>query len=176
MDKGSRKEKTGSAGNNPEEWRTSFFVNGDNQLYIPGLYLFSTFKAGGKYVKEGKGGLGNKVAATLQIEDDIILLNRHMPEGWETIPTDEMPQNPTDDVFLHICGVVNPSTKGRNVRYRIACASGWECSFVMIWDSSIVAVDKMRQVVEDSGVLVGLADGRSIGNGRFEVTEFKLDK
>ena len=31
----------------------------------------------------------------------------------------------------------------------------------------------MKAVLRDTGVLVGLADGRSIGNGRFEVTAWE---
>ena len=41
-----RKAKTGSVGNNPEEWRETFFVNEHNQLYLPGTYFFSGLKSG----------------------------------------------------------------------------------------------------------------------------------
>jgi hypothetical protein len=176
MEKTSRKEKSGSAGNDFDEWRKTFFSTGDNQLYLPGYYFFSNLKEGAKYVKEGKGSISKKVAATLQIVDDIVLLNRYMPEGWESIETKDMTQNPSDSVYLHICGVVNPSTKGRNVRYRIACSPGWECEFTIMWDASLVSVPNIQRVVEDAGILLGVGDGRSTGNGRYEVVSFELDK
>ena len=104
------------------------------------------------------------MAATLQIVDDILLLDRWMPE--EPLPTD-----PDLPVYLDIRGVRNPSSKGRNVRYRVACCPGWHLTFHALFDKTIVDRGSFEAVLLDAGRLVGLADGRSIGFGRFQVVD-----
>jgi hypothetical protein len=39
----------------------------------------------------------------------------------------------------------------------------------------VVSREQMRAVLSDAGVLVGLADGRSVGYGRFAVDLFEMD-
>jgi hypothetical protein len=68
--------------------------------------------------------------------------------------------------------VRNPSTKARNVRYRIAAAPGWSLGFTIQWDRTIVSRSEIESVCTDAGALVGLGDGRSIGFGRFVVESF----
>ncbi len=138
-------------------------VTGAGQLYIPGTYVFSCCRDGARHTKKGRGSVQTLVAATLQVEDDVILLNRHMPTSGDP------PADPTASVYIDVMGVRNPSTKGRNVRYRLAAAKGWECSFTLLWDRTVVPREQMRAVLTDAGVLCGLGDGRSIGFGRFAV-------
>jgi CRISPR/Cas system endoribonuclease Cas6 (RAMP superfamily) len=71
-------------------------------------------------------------------------------------------------------GVRNPSTKARNVRYRVAASKGWTCTFHLLWDKTIVSRAEMETVLIDSGKLVGIGNGRGIGMGRFEVAEFTV--
>jgi hypothetical protein len=73
-----------------------------------------------------------------------------------------------------VAGVVNPSTKGRNVRYRLAAGFGWRCEFTIKWDKTVVSRQQMEQVLEDAGTLVGLGNGRKIGYGRFEAEAFSV--
>lgn len=165
-------EKTGVAGNDPEEWRRSMMVTADGQLYIRGNYVFSCIREGAKYTKKGRGSIQPLVAATLQIEDPIVLLDR-----W--LPTDSDPQMDQTAgtcgaaVYVDVCGVRNPSTKARNVRYRLAASPGWQCTFIILFDKTLVSRDQMRAVLNDSAVLVGIGDGRSVGNGRFEVIAYE---
>lgn len=170
-----RKVKTGTAGNNPEEWRNGVIVDStNNRLYLPNNYLFSCIKAGAKYVKVGRGSIMGPVTATLQIITEKAYLNRSMPDEWEKIKTEDFPRADSGaDVYLDIRGVKNPNTNGRNIRYRIACRPGWEVSFDFMFDNTIVNEDKMMQAIEDAGNLVGIADGLAIGMGRFEVLESK---
>lgn len=167
-----RKEKTGSAGNNPEEWRTSFFMTDDRQLYLPRDYFFACIKGGAKYVKVGRGSIAPALTATLQVMTDKVLLDRYMPENWEKIETKDFTTNESSPVYLDIRAVINPNTKSRNVRYRIACAEKWTCAFDVKFDSSIVSVKNVEQAITDAGALVGLADGRPMGYGRFELLAF----
>lgn len=162
-----KREKSGVAGNDPEEWRRSVLMTADRQLYIKPTYVFGCLREAGKYTSRKRGSIMGAVSGTLQVTDNIILVDRFVPE--EPIPTDM-----TELVYMDISGVRNPATKARNVRYRIAASAGWTLTFNLMWDALIVARDEMRKVVTDAGLLVGLGDGRSIGNGRFSVVGWDL--
>lgn len=161
-------ERTGVAGNDPEEWRKTCMVTADGQLYVRGVNIFGTIRDGSKYTKKGKGSIQSLISATLQIVEDIVLLDRFLPVGG--MPSTDHAQ----PVYLDVCGVRNPSTKARNVRYRLAAAPGWKATFTIVWDKTIVSREQMRAVLIDAGTLVGLADGRSIGFGRFSTLSFEV--
>jgi hypothetical protein len=159
-------ERTGVAGNDPEEWKRTCMVTKDGQLFVFGTYMFGMLRDAARHTRKGKGSIQAMVAATLQIEDERILLDRHLPKDGPT-------NDPTQPVYLHVSGVRNPSTKARNVRYRLAASTGWNAQCTILWDKTIVSRDQMRAVLNDAGTLVGLADGRSVGYGRFEVKKFE---
>lgn len=161
-----KQERTGIAGNDPEEWKKTVLATKDGDLYIPGAYIFSCFRDAAKHTKKGRGSIQANVAATLQIMDDIITIGRRLPDG-------ELPRDPSEPVYLDVRGVRNPATKGRNVRYRVAASAGWEATFRIMWDRTIVSTQEMKAVVTDAGPLSGLGDGRSIGFGRFELVAFE---
>lgn len=175
-----KQERTGVAGNDPEEWRRTALVSRAGQLYIEPSYVFGSLREASRYTKKGKGSIQAAVSATLQVIDDRVLLDRFFP-GWPKegqvfdIAKAEPPaQDPEAPVYLDIRGVRNPSTKARNVRYRIASSAGWQCSFRIQFDKSIVSRGEMEAVVIDAGALVGLGNGRSIGMGRFDVVSFQV--
>lgn len=159
-----RRERTGVAGNDPEEWKRTYTADENGQLYVNPSYVFGCMREASKHTKSGRGSIQSKLSATLQVLSNRICFNRYMPE--------EITQDQNEPVYLDIRSVRNPSTKGRNVRYRVALSPGWETSFKIIWDNTLVATHQIEAVLHDAGMLVGLADGRSIGYGRFEVTEF----
>ena len=161
-----KKERNGPPGNEPDEWKKTCMVTKKNQLYIPGTYVFGMLRDAAKYTKKGKGSLQALMAATLQVEDDVLLLDRFLPKSGP----DNDKQAP---VYIDVCGVRNPSTKGRNVRYRLAASPGWNLTFTILWDKTIISRDEMRAVLNDAGTLTGLADGRNIGYGRFDVVSFQ---
>ncbi len=161
-----KQERTGVAGNDPEEWRRTCMVTKDQQLFIRGTYVFAAIRDAARHTKKGRGSIQPLVGATLQIEEDRILLDRWLPVSPST--------DSADPVYVDVCGVRNPTTKGRNVRYRLACSSGWMCSFTILFDKTIVATEQIKAVLGDAGILVGLADGRSVGYGRFEVEKFSV--
>lgn len=163
-----RKEKEGVAGNNPNEWRKTVLMTTDRQLYIPPTYVFGCVRDAARHTKKGKGSIQAVVAATLQVADDVILVDRFVP--------DPPPTDPTQQVYIHISSVRNPTTKARNVRYRVAAAPGWSLGFTLMWDRTIVSRGEMEAVLNDAGTLVGLGDGRSIGFGRFTVDSFTVSE
>jgi len=197
-----KQERTGVAGNDPEEWKKSAMVTETGQLFVDGSYIFSCLRNAAKYTKKGKGSIQTDVAATLQVLDDQILLDRFMPgypvfankEGGLQIPriglyeagdleakfditkAEDPSRDTSAPVYLDVRSVRNPSTKGRNVRYRLAASPGWECTFKILWDKTLVNRAQMESVLNDAGVLVGLGDARAIGFGRFQTVSFEIEE
>jgi hypothetical protein len=160
-------ERTGVAGNDPEEWNKTVLMTRDRQLYIEPSYVFGMLRDAARYTKKGRGSIQVALCATLQVTDARILVDRYVPEF--PIPTD--PELP---VYMDVRSVRNPSTKGRNIRYRIAASPGWSLTFHILWDKTIVSRSEMQAVLHDAGQLVGLCDGRSIGFGRFTVDSIEI--
>jgi hypothetical protein len=175
-----KQEKTGVAGNDPEEWKRTVLLTKQRELYLPPTYFFGSVKEGGRHVKKGRGSIVTLMAATLQIKDDRVFIQYDgepivLPEEPSVIdaysvPTEELPVS-----YVERIGVRNPSTKARNIRYRVAVKPGWEMNFSILWDVTVVARNQMKQAIEAAGQLVGIADGRgSIGYGRYAVTAFEV--
>lgn len=154
-----KQEKEGVAGNDPNEWRKSMMVNDDGVLYIRGSYAFGCLRNASKHTKKGRSSIMSVVEATLEIEEQVILLsNRTLPEKPR--------QNAYDDpVYIDVRGVVNKATKGRNVRYRLAASPGWLCEFTIQFDRTLVSREQMKAVVHDAGRLQGLGDALRLGCG-----------
>ncbi len=167
--------KSGTKGSDTEEWRQSFFDQ-DGKLYMPDSYIQACLKNGSVYTKVGRGTLKKTWISAVNIMDEKIFLNRSMPKDWEEISTKDFPMDTSVPVFLDIRMVVNPNTKGRNIRYRIGCSTGWECSFNLLIDNTLLSKDQASKVIEDAGRLEGLADGRTLGYGRYEILEIKYKK
>lgn len=175
-----KQEKTGVAGHDPVEWTRSVLLTKKRELFLPPTYFFGSIKEGGRHVKKGRGSIMYDIAATLQIEDDMIKICRDgdpivlpkEPDVFDaySVPSDELPSS-----YVERIGVRNPSTKSRNIRYRVAVKPGWEMTFNILWDVTIVARNQMQQALNSAGQLVGIADGRgSIGYGRYTVTDFEI--
>jgi hypothetical protein len=166
-----KQEKTGVAGHNPDEWKKTVLKTKDSQLYVDPSYIFGCIRAGSKYTKKGKGSIQSMVAATLQVNNDRVLIDRYLPDNiTELVNEIEQP------VYMDVRSVVNPSTKGRNIRYRVAASPGWITNFEIEWDKTIVSRGEMEASVIDAGRFSGIGDGRSVGFGRFEVVEFKIQE
>jgi len=162
-------ERTGVAGNDPEEWKRSVLFTSEGQLYIEPTYAFGSVRDGSKYTKKGRGSIQKLVTATLQVVDDRILFDRFIP-GFDGGLPDELTTDREQPVYLDVRSCVNPSTRGRNVRYRVAAAIGWQATFNIEWDKTIVSTGEMQAVLIDAGRLAGMGDGRNIGFGRFEIS------
>jgi len=172
-----KQEKTGVAGNDPENWRKTCIVDKTGQLFLDPSYVFAALREGGKNIKRGRGSIFKLVASTLQVTDNKVMIDRFYP-GWpskEVFDVDSVEPCDSDQdqpVYLDVRGVVNPSTKARNVRYRLACSPGWKIAFNILWDKTVVSRNEMESCVIEAGRLVGLANGRAIGMGRFEIESF----
>lgn len=163
----SSKAKSGTTGNDEESWKKTVLMNSDRNLYIYNSYLVGAIVGGGKHIKVGKGSLSKKVGATLEvIEDQLILIDRIVP------PDDQLLRKSSDPVYLDVRSVVNPMTKGRNLRYRIAAKEGWALVATVSWDDRAVSKEDMKSCIENAGLFEGIGDGRKIGFGRFKLLSF----
>ena len=170
-------ERTGVAGHDPEEWRKTVLCTKQGQLFLRGNYVFGALRDAARYTKQGRGSIQKKVQATLQILDDRILIDRFMPGAngsYDPAKADPPADDPDQPVYMDIRSAVNPSTRARNVRYRVATAPDWLASFSIQWDKTVVNRFQMEAVTIDAGTLVGLADARNIGMGRFTVESFDV--
>jgi hypothetical protein len=99
-----KQEKTGVAGNDPEEWRKTALTNKDGQIYLDPSYVFACIRDGARYTKKGKGSIQSVVSATLQVLDDVVLIDRYLP-GFPNghscdLNTVESPPRDTDAQFI----------------------------------------------------------------------------
>ena len=167
-----RQEHQGVAGNNPHEWLTTVCMTAERQLFIPNTYLFGCIRDAAAYIKRGRR-FQLEVTSTLQIFDDSVLVaDRFVPEQPTHVYEGKQP-NALPEVYVYVTGVRNPATGARNIRYRIASTPGWQCSFKLLWDKTVVSRELMQSICLDAGRLVGLGDGRRIGFGRFDVQCFE---
>lgn len=176
-----KQERSGVAGNDPTEWRKGTPVTNDGQLFMDASYAFATIREGARNVKKGRGSIQPAVVATLQIVEDRLLVDRFMPgfpngHNCDIMKIDAPPTDPEAVVYLDVRGAVNPNTKSRCVRYRIACARGWSCEFGIQWDKTVVSRGEMESAVIDAGRLSGIGNGRKIGMGRFTVEKFEVSE
>lgn len=166
-----KREKTGVAGNDPQEWHRTVLATKEGQLYLEPSYVFACIRDGARYTKKGRGSIQTTVAATLQVTENRVLVDRFLPENIENL-TNEV----DEPVYLDVRSVKNPSTKGRNLRYRVAASPGWSTSFSLLWDKTMVSRNEMKASLIDAGRFSGLGDGRAIGFGRFEVLSFDIEE
>jgi len=169
-----KKVKSGSAGNNPEEWKSTVLEK-NNQIYIFGEYWRACLKEGAKYTKAGRATVQKSFTSCMVVETLFSLVDRYLPEGWQEMSIEQMPTDSSLPLYIDIRGVMNPNSKGRNVRYRVACSIGWKTSFKFSFDDTIVSAPQIRKIVEDSGKLIGVGDGRGLGYGRFSIGDLKIE-
>lgn len=84
----------------------------------------------------------------------------------------------TGDWHVDSRAVVIPATKGRILRHR-PMFDEWSVSFQVQIDNDLVSEKLVRDILEDSGKLVGLGDFRPARKGpygRFSVVEWKKAK
>jgi hypothetical protein len=160
-------EKEGVAGNDPSEWKRTVLLTKKGQLYLEPEAIFSCLRDAAKYTRKGKFSIQGAVAATLQVDDARVLVDRFLPKSKLTMDRDR-------PVYIDVRAVRNPNTRNRNIRYRIGASPGWRATIHLTWDKTIVSRNEMQAVAIDAGRLVGLGDGRAIGNGRFEIKSFTV--
>lgn len=167
----SGKSRSGTSGKDEQEWKNTVLMNSERNLYILSSYIIAATKNGGKLIKVGKSSMMKKVESCLECLDDIILI-----DGLKVPEEDQITRSATDPVYIDVRSVVNPMTKGRNLRYRVAAKAGWTFTTKLMWDDSVISKETMKQCVENAGLYEGIGDGRRIGFGRFVLMSFDMQK
>lgn len=163
------KSKKGTTGDNSSEWQQTVLMDGDRTPYVLSSYIVASIKKGGKLIKVGKSTMEKKVESTLECCDNIILFKDLKVPNPQEITTSS-----TEPIYIDVRSVVNPMTKGRNLRYRVALRSGWILSTTIQWDDIAVSEDVMKNCIENAGLFEGIGDGRRIGFGRYKLLNFKI--
>ena len=101
------------------------------------------------------------------VKGEKFYLNYTLPKPIALIETEELSRDSSQEIYLDIRAVKNPTTKGKNVRYRVAMKPGWELTVAFEWDDTILSRDNIKQAIEAAGKFVGLGDARLIGCGRY---------
>lgn len=166
-------ERTGVAGNDPEDWKRTILYTNKGELYIRPDYVFGCLSNGAKYTKKGKGSIQSVLTSTLRILDDKLLFGQTIP-GFNGKLPDTLPEDDSLPIYLDVRSSINPTTKGRRIVYRIALKSGWKLTFNIAWDKTIIDRNTMQAVCIDAGNFCGLGSGRKIGFGRFNIKSFEI--
>lgn len=169
------KAKSGNKGNDSEEWKNSFFEK-KNKIYIPSSYLLAAFRNGAINTKLGRGSIQKTWVSAANIEEEIVFSNRSIWDNWQESTIENVPKESTSPVYIDIRAINNPNTKGKNIRYRVALSPGWEFKFTLLIDDNLISLAHAKKVIEDTGKLQGLCDGRTLGYGRFDVLNIQTEK
>lgn len=145
-------------------------MTSSRQMCLEPMAIFGCIRTAARFTKRGRASLQTTVAATLDVDDHVVLVNRWAPKKLDTLSRD-----PQQELYIDVRTVVNPVTKGRNIRYRVAASPGWNAKFRIGWDDTMVSENEMRSILNDAGQFVGVGDGRVIGFGRFLVAGFDLE-
>jgi len=163
----STKAKSGTSGNDQDSWKKTVLYNENRNLFVYGSYLVGSIIGGGKKIKVGKATLSKTVRSTLEVlENELLIIGRFLP------PDDAVLRKPSDPVYIDVRSVVNPMTRGRNLRYRIATKPGWEIKATILWDDNALSKEQMKNCIENAGLFEGIGDGRNIGFGRYKLMSF----
>src|SRR6476646_6200354 len=124
-------ERTGVAGNDPEEWKRRICWTDQGQLFLDSPTVFAAIRDGGRFIKKGRRTLQTDIVATLQVNEDLVVIDRFLPKG-------EVPTDPSAPVFIDVRGVRMKASGSWNVRYRLAASRDWRTSFHVIWDKTVL--------------------------------------
>lgn len=129
----------------------------DSSLVCPGVNIQRAVIAGAAYSKgKGRSTLAKPVAACVQVTPENVDL------GVKTYVIDRR-------------AVVNPTTKGRIVAHRPRL-DAWSMSFVVEYNDDLLSASQLREVVENTGTMVGLLAFRPEKKGpfgRFTVSDWQ---
>ena len=162
-----KSERTGVAGNDPQEWKRRSCWNEQRQLYLKPSAVFASIRDGGRFTKKGRGSIQPNISATLQIEEPVVLIDRFLPD-------EDVPNDPVAPVYIDTRGVQMNASGSWNVRYRLAASRGWRTTFHVSFDKTILSRRELEAACRDAGKYVGIGDGRNIGCGRFDVIRFEV--
>ena len=164
MEKTSKKRKGGDALlGNPDEWNKTIYFDEKVGVYLPASVFEACLINAGKQFKIGR------IAATGYVKSGVFCMDEHLP-----FLVDGTPVMTLDDKRINIDKrtVKNPSTKGRNMRYR-AKFDKWSSEFkLMVTSDDYINSDLLEEIINYAGMYVGVGDYRP-RFGRFTLESIK---
>lgn len=158
-----KKKKGGSALLGDEnEWKKTIYFDPHIGVYMPAQNIEASLVEAAKQFK-----ITGRATATKFFKSGVFLTEEVIPlkVNGKTVTS-------LDEVDVDKRCVKNPSTGGRQLRYR-AIFKQWSCNFnVIVSSDDYVPADLLRQVLEYAGMYVGVCDYRP-RFGRFQLLKFK---
>jgi hypothetical protein len=166
MEEQEMKKKGGSALiGDTEEWKKTVYFDEKIGVYLPASNVEAALIEAAKQFK-----ISGRATATKFFKSGVFIMD-------DTLPLLVNGNRITDinNIEVDKRTVKNPSTKGRNVRYR-AIFRQWQTKFrIMISSDDYIKEDLLKQTFEYAGLYVGLCDYRP-RFGRFVLKSLKAVK
>ena len=158
---------TGNKGTPREQAEKKLYLDEHGVLHLPGPNIFRAIIDAGAFHKAGRTKITTQKSSLVPAAVAIVELACPIagPDGdpkWE----------------VDSRGVVIPSTGGRVMAHRPRL-DAWRVSFTLEIDTSMFAVQLVRQLVDDAGKRIGLGDFRPARKGpfgRFVVIKWEVEK
>lgn len=146
----------------PEEMAEKYaYRNENDELYIPGICIFSAIIEGGKFSKRGKSRVTTLKSSL--IPAGVTLLEKECLLGTKTYEIDKR-------------STVVPATGGRIMTYR-PVFENWEVSFTLEVDEEEFSAAEVKTFVKDTGIKCGILAFRPSRKGwfgKFEIVEWNI--
>lgn len=128
--------------------------------YLPGRMIRAAMINGARLLK-----LGTALERTLLVKETQAKLIYDGPRDRDKLYT--------SGHYTDIRSVSAQGTRGGGKTMRCRpMFEQWGIEFTLSVDPTIISLDNLRQCVERAGAYHGFGDGRSEGNGRFEIAEW----
>lgn len=165
MQEQSLKKKGGTAlTGNPDEWKDTIYYKDGIGIYLPAMSFEACIKNAAKQFK-----ITGRATATKYVDSGVFCIDEYLP-----FLVNGKPIMSLDDprIVIDKRTVKNPSTKGRNVRYR-AKFDEWASSFKILVHADDYLSDKLlSEIIVYGGLYVGVGDYRP-KFGRFNLVSMK---
>jgi len=152
-----------------EEWKSTAYINSENELMVPSLNLKACLKTGAKGIKYGKHFMTKLLPAGVSIcfPFEIPIMFK-----GSRITLDDVKENN----WLFTCPVVIGTS--RINRTRVAVPIGWEIEFSLEVYNKLIVKETLKEIIENSGYSAGLCDwrpGKGGEFGQFELVSFDIE-
>lgn len=165
MEEESTRKKGGVAlKGNPDEWKKTIYFKEGVGVYFPAVSFEACLVNAAKQHK-----VTGRQTATKFVQSGVFCTDEYLPflvNGKKIMSL--------DDPLIKIDKrtVKNPSTRGRNTRYR-AIFDNWESNFrIIVQNDDYVTKKLLKEIIEDGGRFIGVGDYRP-RFGRFELISLK---
>lgn len=135
------------------EWEAGLYWDDELGAVVPNDNIERTIQMGGM-----KSRIGKDIQAAVLVQDDIVKVNYDGPRT-----KDKMYADPKFQIRKGVA-----VQKARIIRVRPMIPTGWNITFTVEYDDTVVNAKSIQKACEDAGALVGFCDWRP-KFGRFHV-------